>query len=252
MTGLASALYRGEVRHRRHGAVAHHFRYDLFMVCLDLDEVEAVCALSPFWSARRFAPAWFRRADFLPDTPGTLREAVLVQLARAGRDAGGIGAIRLLAHLRYWGIGFNPVTVYYCHDRDSGALRHLLLEVHNTPWNERHCYVIDAGDGPVYEASLAKAFHVSPFLPLAMRYDFRFSAPAGRLLFHMDVHEGDERRFDATLSLVREPVTAASLRAVLWQFPLMTAKVMAGIYAEALRLWLKGARFIPHPRSTTS
>lgn len=248
---LASAIYEGQVRHRRFphaGApVAHHFDYRLFMMYVDLDEVERLCALSPFWSARRFAPAWFRRADFLPSRPGTLRAAALAVLAEQGIDATGIGPIRLLTHLRYWGLSFNPVSLYYCYAGDGVTLRHVICEVHNTPWNERHCYVLAVDGNDWHQHELAKSFHVSPFLPVDMQYRFRFNAPGEQLGFHLENHRAGERCFDATLSLHRQPVTAAALNRVLWRYPWMTVQVVAGIYAQAFRLWRKGVVFHPHP-----
>lgn len=244
---FASALYEGHIRHRRFAEREHAFAYDLFMVWLDLGEAEALCARSPLWSARRFAPAWFRRRDFLPARPGTLRMAVLAELQERGVDPATVGPVRMLAHLRYWGLAFNPITIFYCYAPDGTTLRHLVLEVHNTPWNERHVYVLPVDDNARHAAALAKEFHVSPFMPMEMRYGFAFNTPGERLQFHMDVTRGEERAFDATLSLRRREATPAALNAVLLRYPWMTAKVVAGIYWEALRLLFGGVRFHAHP-----
>jgi DUF1365 family protein len=242
-----SAVYTGKVRHRRHVDAAHQFDYALFMVYLDLDEIERVCAQSRWWSARGFAPAWFRRDDFLPGRPGSLRAAVLEALHEKGADATAVGPVRVLTHLRYWGLSFNPISIFYVFGKDGMTLRHLLLEVHNTPWNERHLYLLDADANATHDAGTAKGFHVSPFLPMDMQYRFRFNTPGERLSFHMDNFRNGERAFDVTLSLQREDITASSLNRALLRFPWMTARVLLGIYWQALLLMIKGVRFHAHP-----
>lgn len=243
----ASALFSGSVRHRRHAGAKHDFTYDLFMVYLDIDEIDSVCALSPLWSSRRFAPAWFRREDFLPGRPGSLRAAVFDALREKGVDTAGIGPVRLLSHLRYWGLSFNPISIFYVFAADGLTLRHLLLEVHNTPWNERHLYLLDANAGERHDAAAAKAFHVSPFMPMDLQYRFRFNTPGERLSFHMDSFRDGVRAFDVTLSLQREEISAGALNGVLLRHPWMTARVLLGIYWQALLLFLKGVRFHSHP-----
>jgi len=244
---FASALYEGEVRHRRHAQARHAFGYRLFMAYLDLDEIESVCALTPLWSAQRFAPAWFRRDDFLPGRPGSLRAAVLDALREKGAAVDGIGPVRMLTHLRYWGLSFNPISLFYVFAQDGVTLRHLLLEVHNTPWNERHVYLLPVDASQTHDAGVDKAFHVSPFLPMQMQYRFRFNTPQERLAFHMDVFRDGERAFDATLTLRRREISATALNGVLLRHPWMTARVLLGIYWQALLLLIKGVRFHAHP-----
>ena len=244
---LASALYVGRVRHRRRASPGHAFTYPLFMAWLDLGELDRVFAGRWFWSARRPALAWFRRADYLGDPAVPLDTAVrdLVE-ARTGRRPA--GPVRLLSHLRMFGLAFNPVSFYYCYDPAGERVETIVAEVSNTPWNERHCYVLARrGEGPLAFRA-AKEFHVSPFMDMQAEHHFRFSPPGERLAVHIENHRGGTRVFDATLSLERRPLTGPSLAATLARFPLMTAQVLAGLYWEALRLWLKGARYHRHPR----
>ncbi|MDE2338455.1 MAG: DUF1365 domain-containing protein, partial [Gammaproteobacteria bacterium] len=160
------------------------------------------------------------------------------------------GPVRLLTHLRYAGYVFNPVSFYYCHDAD-GTLQSVIADITNTPWNERHAYVLALSQaercGALWQWDFAKAFHVSPFLPLERDYRWRFSAPAERLRVHMSVSDGRQVEFEAHLDLKRRPLTGANLARVLWRYPLMSTQVIGAIYWQALRLWLKRIPVHDHP-----
>jgi uncharacterized protein len=251
---MQSCLYFGRVRHRRHGGaadpVSNAFEYRMFMVYLDLAELDTVFRGRWFWSTRRRALAWLRRADHFGDSAQSLDESVraLVE-ARTGRRPR--GPIRLLTHLRYLGHCFNPVSFYYCFDESSGQLETIVAEVNNTPWGEQHCYVLPRAEarvrGPNQEFELDKEFHVSPFLPMETRYHWRFSEPGARLAVHLGNQEQGRRAFDATLNLERREIGGAALASALLRFPMMTARVVALIYWQALKLKLKGAIFHTHP-----
>ena len=244
---MKSRLYTGTLRHRRHLPRQHAFTYRVFMPFLNLDEIDAVLALSPFWSRSAFAPARFRREDFIGDPRQSLAEAVRERV----REATGVehrGPIYMLANLRYFGLQMNPIACYYCYGEDESHVEFLVAEVTNTPWNERHSYVL-RGDGNtrVLREDFDKSFHVSPFNPMEMRYSWRSNRPGERLAIHLENHTDSGRAFDATLALQAEPVSAASLNRVLWRFPLMTAKVAIAIYWEALKLFLKRIPLHPNP-----
>lgn len=246
-----SCLYEGRLRHRRFGPVPNEFTYPIYYVYLDLAELDTVFAGRWLWSTRRAAPAWFRRADFLGDPAVDLDRAVRDRVEEAlGRGRRPEGPIRLLAHLRYFGYSMNPVSFYFCFDRSGSGIQYIVAEINNTPWNERHSYVLDAGVSPGLRFEFDKEFHVSPFMPMAQRYRWRFNEPGqGALSIHMENFEGAERLFDATLTLERTPITGRSLARVLIMYPLMTVKVVAAIYWQALKLWRKGAPFHAHPGS---
>jgi uncharacterized protein len=247
---MHSALYTGLLRHRRFAPHGHEFSYRLFMVYVDLAELKEVFRGRWLWSAARPAVAWLRRRDYLGDPAVSLDTAVRDRVA-AKTGVRPEGPIRMLTHLRYFGIGFNPVTFYYCFDREDRRVQSIVAEITNTPWNERHAYVLpDLGPAAVLRYRLGKEFHVSPFMPMDLRYDWRFSQPGERLSVHMeDLH--DERKiFDATLTLERREISGAALATALIAFPFMTARVVAAIYWQALRLWLKRIPFHSHPPRT--
>ena len=173
---------------------------------------------------------------------------------RAETGKAPLGPVRLLTQLRYFGHCFNPVSFYYCYGEDGTTLEAIVAEITNTPWKERHSYVLPASSaqrrGSFLAWSFAKAFHVSPFLPLQRQYAWRFTLPADALRVHMDVCNGDAREVDATLVLERRAVNAANLARVLLRFPAMTLRIVGAIHWQALRLWLRRNPVYDHPSTS--
>jgi DUF1365 family protein len=246
-----SAIYEGTVRHRRFEPVRHEFRYALFMMYLDLDELPTLFDGRWLWGTGRAALARFRREDYLGTADVPLIEAVRDEAARLTGARPG-GPVRMLTHLRYFGLVMNPVTFYYCFRPDGEWVDAILAEITNTPWKERHTYALrvdgNASGRDEQAHRFAKAFHVSPFMPMDQTYEWTFGEPGRRLRVHMTNRVGDERVFDATLALEREEISGRSLARALTRHPWMTARVATGIYWQALRLRLAGAPYHEHPR----
>jgi len=248
----ASAIYQGHVVHRRFKPAAHAFRYPMAQLLLDLDELDQVFAGRWLWSVGRRNLAEFRRSDYLGDPDRPLAEAVRDRAEQLTGERPQ-GPIRLLTHLRYGGQVFNPVSFYYCHDA-RGALQCIVAEITNTPWRERHAYVLPVAQAEVHGRALHwrfdKQFHVSPFMQMDCQYDWRFTAPDDWLHVHMQVWRNGERQFDATQHMRRRPLDGAGLARVLLRYPMMAMQVLGAIHWQALRLWLKRTPVHDHPSNT--
>jgi DUF1365 family protein len=249
---LASCIYEGYVRHRRFQLVVNQFRYGVFLMFLDLAELPILFQGRWLWSADRVNLAYFRRRDHLGDPQVPLDRAVR-DLVAEKTGVRPVGPIRLLTHLRYFGYCFNPASFYYCYDESGAQVDAIVVQIHNTPWGEEHCYVLDEAHNeypsPGFKRfQFAKAFHVSPFMPMDVWYDWRFKEPGGTLSAHFRNYREGQKIFDATLTLTRRELTPRNLTRVLLSYPPMTLKVITMIHWQALRLWLKGATFYVHPR----
>lgn len=252
--GRSSAIYEGRVRHRRMEPLEHEFEYPLFMAYLDLDQLPGVFDGITGWSARRSAPARFRRSDYLGGAERPLADCVRERVVELGGSEPR-GPIRLLTNLRYFGHCFNPVSFYFCWDESDMNVEQVLAEVTNTPWGERHAYLIgreaesttEPGRGRVIRGNIEKAFHVSPLMGMDHSYDWRTTQPGRDLIVHIDSRRNGRVAFDATLTMERRELSPATARRVLARYPVLSIQVLARIYWQSLRLKLKGARYFPHP-----
>jgi len=255
MTTMHSALYIGEVWHRRLAPRQHEFMYNVFMVYLDLAELPEVFNRSRLWADRSgqqksiWPPVQFRREDFFCDFDKPLGKAIRDWVAeRTGNRP--TGPIRMLANLRIWGYQINPIICYYIFDETGKEVRYVIAEVTNTPWQERVQYLLacDAG-GEMRPVKFDKQMHVSPFNPMEMVYHWQSNKPGEHLRIQIDNEYQGKKMFNAAMTLQRSPLTQQSQRRILWQFPWMTAKVALAIYWQALRLFLKRVPLVPHPKS---
>lgn len=235
---MKSCLYRGWVRHRRLSPKAHAFRYGLYMVCIDLAEIDAPKnLLLRMWRSR------FRRTDHFGDPKVSLFDSVKQLVStELGLE---VCNVCLVTNLRHGGYVMNPVSFFHCFDSEQRWIA-VVAEVHNTPWGETHTYALRAEEGAAV-GTFAKEFHVSPFMPMDQSYRWRFSRPDDDLVVHMENWADDAKVFDATLVMKRRPATVAEALSAAIRFPAMSQLVIFRIYWQALRLWLKRIPTHPHP-----
>ena len=238
---LRSALYEGTVTHRRPGPAGHGFDQSVRMALIDLNEVGRLCEVHPLWSSRHPAPVRFRRSDYLGPSTTPLMESVgdIVEQHTGQRPA---GPISVLTNLRTWGWLFNPISCYFCFAPDGVEVVAMVAEVTNTPWHERHCYVV----GPPGAHEIVKELHVSPFLEMEQTYRLDYSAPGATLSVRFGVFGPDGPSLFAGVQLKRRQVNRRSLGQMVWEPALGAPGVSLGIYRQAFALWRKGAQIHPH------
>jgi hypothetical protein len=248
---MLSCIYEGSVRHRRSVPIAHEFSYRLFMAYLDLDELPQLVKGGFGLSRFCFSPASFCRKDHLGNSAIPLADAVR-SLVRESTQQPCDGPIRLLTNLRNFGFYFSPLNLYYCFNKEGNQVTSMVAEVTNTPWLQKHWYVLwegnRIGNPPNLLFRHAKAFHVSPFMDMKADYEWSLSRPERRLSVSIANFCGDRRLFDVALVMTRKELTRGAMIRTLARYPWMTARITLGIYLQALRLWRKKCPFYPHPR----
>jgi hypothetical protein len=249
---MVGALYSGWVSHRRFSPRPHRLRYRLFQLLLDLDDLGETAAVDRprLFAVNRWGLLSHSDADHGDGSGAPLRAWVEARLSEAGTPAPG-GPILLLAMPRVLGFVFNPLSLFYC-QRPDGTTAAVIYEVNNT-YGERHAYVLPvrAGQDTRIRQTCAKAFRVSPFMAADLVYDFDLQPPGEAVRVSVNASDqADHLVLTAQFAGRRRPFTDAVLLSEFVRLPLMTLKVVAAIYFEAVRLWLKGfARQADRPRS---
>ncbi len=246
---MESALYFGTVRHSRLRPAKHEFEYPLFMAFLDVDKIPQLMGMSRLASYNRWNWASFCDRDHFGDERQTLRQRLATDASRQGVELPD-GQIFLLTHLRYLGYNFNPVSFFYCFDRNE-QLRMILAEVNNTFGETQNYWLAQNSEEISSERFLSfqfdKAFHVSPFMGMDCRYHWTFTAPGDSLVVQTNVSENSQPLFGGTLKLARRPWSAKWLRYALTRFPWVTLKTILAIHWEAARLSWKKVPLVQHP-----
>lgn len=248
---MQSCLYAGVVTHQRATPVAHHLRYKVSMAYLDLDETELLKQRG-LLSRRRFSLGTFDESDHVFGQHDVLKQGLRQYLARShGFQLD--GPVRLLTQLRVLGMYFSPLNLYYCFDSDGSRVTAVVAEVSNTPWNERHHYLLWSGnqtaDGDRLGYHHPKQFHVSPFMPMEMAYGWRLTVPSKDLSVRIETQQDDRTVMTAAMELEQLELSPTNLRRLAYRTPAAPVHILSGIYYQAFKLWWKKCPYYPHPKS---
>lgn len=244
---MRSRLYKGRVHHARLRPKRHQLTYSVYSLLLDLDELTDDRPYRLLRINRKGLFSFWEKDHGLGNSTG-LKDWALSHLAQAGYETEGV-RVNLLCYPRVAGIVFNPLSIYYCY-RADGTLFATLHEVHNT-FGGKHTYVLPASVGSTGDVvqSTSKEMPVSPFTPQDARYDFRLSVPGDTVRVRIQLSDAQDALLTASFVGDARPLSDRELLTSFLQIPFVTLKVIAGIHFEALRIWLRGMRFLPRPPS---
>ena len=244
-----SCIYQGEVFHQRFTPCEHKFSYKIFFLAIDFDELPQLAQVGRIFKTDRFAPLRFFAPDYLGNKTTISKQDIWNKVIElGGQDLH--GRVLFVGQMRCFGLYFSPINTYYCYD-ERGECRYLLAEVSNTPWNERHYYLINLQTEQMSE----KAFHVSPFMDLEMKYHWRIKPPSTHLSLSIEsrTHAAeDDKFFRANIAMTRQAFNNKNLLKNVLSIPMMTLKTVVGIYWQALKLYAKGVPYIAHSKKDNS
>lgn len=241
---LTSCVYRGQIHHRRFTPREHKFAYTLDYFYLNLDEIDRIFNVASLGSSQSSKLVSFQRQDYLPSKLDLKQE--VIEHIRLSTDKNFVGQIFLLATLRSLGYCMNPIALFYCFDHHE-RLCHIVAEVHNTPWDERHVYVLGGDFKAGSLEQTQKAFHVSPFMPMDTTYNWDVGVPHEYLQVNIKVVHADAPLFEASMRLSKIEMTAENINGLVFNQARQAFRMILGIYYQAMKLWLKKMPLYPHP-----
>ncbi|GGF75780.1 DUF1365 domain-containing protein [Alteromonas lipolytica] len=239
---MDSAICTGKVTHQRFRPTQHEFEYGIAMMWLNLDEVNLLARTVKGFSNTGRAAFEFRRSDYLGANDIPLKQAVLKKMNELASGQSLSGEVFLLGQARHFGLYFSPVNFYFLRNRQTGIFTYMLAEVSNTPWNERHYYLVDLSR----QEDTPKAFHVSPFNPIDMVYKWHIQAPSDAFSVGLSCYK-QNKHFTALMHLKLNPLNSNTIRNVIKSIPNMTLRTVIGIYWQAVKLWIKRTPVYSHP-----
>jgi len=245
---LKSSIYVGTSEHRRLSPRTNIFNYRVCYYFLDLKEIPLIFNIPLLFTFNQLGILSFWRKDYLGQEAKGLDDSVRDLIFEKTQQKC-TGPIRILCNISYFGFCFNPVTFYYCYEEDGETLQFIVSEITNTPWGEKHAQVFKTTKEQINTFQFPKDFHVSPFMPMSIDYNWVFHNPNDNLYVYMQNRNHGETRviFDTTLQLKKKPLTAGNVVRYFIQFPFVTFKTMLAIYFQALILLIKRMPFYTHP-----
>lgn len=248
---LSSAVYEGTITHTRHDDIRHYFTYKIFMMYLDLSETAILEKLHPLWSfSGKKNLFYFRRRDYLDQKNSSLLDSIKNLIKKKG-FSNQVSHVNMITHMRYMGYCYNPVTFYLVYkEKGDDVPLFIIVDINNTPWNERYPYVLKLNDSDKFPVrfNLKKVFHVSPFYPMDLEYDWTFDFQKDKIEINMDTYKQGNRCFNAHLNLKRTELNKQVMTRLFFKYPCVTAKTMLAIYWQASKLFFKKATFYTHPK----
>jgi len=242
MTEFVSGIYKGKVNHRRLSPKRHSFTYSYAMWLIDVDELPLLTERFSLIGSSRFSPISIRLSDHLENIadPDSFKSRIREKVKQLGGQWQG-SKVLIMTQARMFGLYFSPVNFHFCYEGDT--CRFMLAEVSNTPWQEKHWYLVDLED-----AKTEKDFHVSPFMPIEQIYRWRIKLPGQHFLAHIENWQ-QEKVFDATLRLDRLTINRRNLYRMLLRFPITALTTVAAIYWQAAKMFIKGFKFYSYQKS---